>query len=52
MELFDEAARADLRPMGAILGPLRSFDPPVAAALVEALRGIDTTPQTIAAADS
>jgi hypothetical protein len=51
MELFDEAARADLRPIGAILGPLRGFDPPVAAALTGALAHIDTTPQSISAAD-
>lgn len=51
MELFDEAARTDLRPIGAILGSLHGFDPPTAAALVEALRHIDTRPQTITAAD-
>jgi hypothetical protein len=51
MDLFDEAARADLRPIRAILGPLNGFEPSVAAALVKALPGIDTTPQSIVAAD-
>ena len=51
MQLFDEAARADLRPIGEVLGPLRGFDPKLAAALVEALGHIDTTPQTVIAAD-
>jgi Family of unknown function (DUF5995) len=52
MKLFDEAARDDLRPIGAILGsPLRTFDPEVASALSLALRDIDTAPKTVAAAD-
>ncbi len=51
MTIFDEAARADLRPIGAILGELRSFEGPVQAALIEALGLIDTKPQTVAAAD-
>jgi hypothetical protein len=51
MKLFDEAARADLRPIGAILGPLNGFDSSLAAALTAALPGIDTTPQSVVAAD-
>jgi hypothetical protein len=51
MQLFDEAAVGDLSSIPAILGPLRSFDPKVAAALVDALRQIDTTPKTVLAAD-
>ncbi len=51
MQLFDEAATGDLRSIPAILGPLRTFDPEVRAALVGALRDIDTTPKTVIAAD-
>ena len=51
MKLFDEAAGADLRPIAEILGPPRGFPPAVARALTEALAGIDSTPQSIGAAD-
>jgi hypothetical protein len=51
MKLFDEAARQDLRPLAAVLGPPRSFDPKMSAALRDALPRIDTTPKTVAAAD-
>jgi hypothetical protein len=51
MKLFDEAARADLRPIGAILGGPRGFDAPVATAIKDALQHIDTAPKTVAAAD-
>jgi hypothetical protein len=51
MKLFDDAARDGLRPIDAIIGPLRGFDPAVAAALVAALPRIDTRPKTVAAAD-
>jgi Family of unknown function (DUF5995) len=50
MELFDEVARQS-RTIGAILGPLRTFDPPLAAALTAALPDIDTAPKSIVAAD-
>src|SRR5579883_1323626 len=51
MHLFDEAAQGELRPIHALLGPLRSFDPAVARALEDALPRIDTRPQSVAAAD-
>jgi hypothetical protein len=51
MKLFDEAATGELPTIAAILGPLRSFDPPVAAALGQSLESIDTKPRTVAAAD-
>jgi hypothetical protein len=51
MKLFDDAARGDLRPIEAVLGPLRGFDDATAAALREALARIDTTPRSVTAAD-
>lgn len=51
MHIFDEAAVGELQSIASILGPLRSFDPKVAAALVDALRHIDRTPKTVLAAD-
>ncbi|MDQ3333550.1 MAG: DUF5995 family protein [Myxococcota bacterium] len=51
-KLFDEAAHPDLSALGSFLTPLRAFAPAAAADLVHALRHeIDTTPQTITAAD-
>jgi hypothetical protein len=50
-ELFDEAAKPDLQPIRTLLGEARPFDGKVAAALTDALRTIDTAPQTIEAAD-
>jgi hypothetical protein len=51
MQLFDDAAVGDLQRIAAILGPLRTFEPKVRAALVDALARIDTTPKTVIAAD-
>jgi hypothetical protein len=50
-KLFDDAAAADLRGLGAFLAPPRGFDERTAAALRDALPTIDTRPQTIQAAD-
>ena len=50
-ELFDDAAKPDLQPIRAILGPPRGFDAKTAAALTEALQRIDNRPTTIEAAD-
>ncbi|HLL22628.1 MAG TPA: DUF5995 family protein, partial [Kofleriaceae bacterium] len=50
-QLFDHAAQPDLQPIPALLGSVRGFDESTAGALREALRDIDTTPQTIEAAD-
>ncbi len=51
MDLFDEAARADLRRISHVLGSLHGFQPDVARALASALGEIDTTPKSIHAAD-
>src|ERR1700741_3664705 len=51
MKLFDDAATRELPPLPPLLGPLRSFDPPVAAALARSLESVDTKPRTVAAAD-
>lgn len=51
MELFDAAARPDLRPIAAVLGALPAFEPRMHATLVAALREIDTRPQHITTAD-
>jgi hypothetical protein len=45
--LFDEAAKPDLRPLASYLAPLRGFDPKTAAALVDALGTTDTAPKSI-----
>jgi Family of unknown function (DUF5995) len=49
--LFDEAAKPDLRPLASYLAPLRGFDPKTAAALVDALGTTDTAPKSIEEAD-
>lgn len=49
--LFDDAAQPNLSPLGTFLAPVQGFDARVGAALVAALAHIDTTPQTITAAD-
>jgi hypothetical protein len=51
MKLFDEATRGELRPIGDLLGPLRTFDEATAAALRNALPRIDSTPKSVTAAD-
>jgi hypothetical protein len=51
VDLFDQAARADLRRISQILGSVHGFDPDVARALATALAEIDTTPKSIFAAD-
>jgi hypothetical protein len=50
MQLFDDAAR-ESRTIGAILGPLRGFDPELTRALKDALPAIDTRPKSVEAAD-
>jgi hypothetical protein len=50
-EIFDEAAKPDLKPIREVIGEPRGFEAPVAAALRAALETIDTTPQSIVAAD-
>jgi hypothetical protein len=51
-KLFDEAAQPDLPALGSFLTPVRGFSDPLTADLVTALtHEIDTTPQTITAAD-
>jgi hypothetical protein len=50
-QLFDDAASTDLPPIQSFLGPPRGFDERTAAALVEALKHIDTAPKTVHAAD-
>jgi Family of unknown function (DUF5995) len=49
-ELFDDAAKPDLQPIATRLGTPRGFD--CADVLRDALRSIDTRPQTIEAADA
>jgi hypothetical protein len=51
MNLFDDAARGDLRPIASVLGPLRGFDDATATALRRALAQVDTTPTSVLAAD-
>jgi hypothetical protein len=51
MDLFDAAARQDLRRISQVLGPLRGFEPETARALTAALAHIDTRPDTIYKAD-
>src|SRR5262249_7861260 len=51
MRLFDEAVRPEERTIDAILGPPRGFDPTMTRALLDALEHLDTTPQSIGAAD-
>lgn len=50
-ELFDDAAGTELPPLGTYLGAPRGFDAATAATLTGALATIDTTPQSIVAAD-
>ena len=49
--LFDAAAKPDLRPLGHFLAPVHGFDAPTAAALVTALGEVDTAPKSIEVAD-
>lgn len=50
-DLFDAAAKPDLRPVQTFLSPPHHFDKATELALRSSLPGIDTRPQTIAAAD-
>jgi hypothetical protein len=50
-QLFDDAAQPDLQPIQELIGTPRGFDDVTAAALRSALASIDTTPQSVRAAD-
>ena len=50
-EIFDEAAKPDLKTIREIIGEPRGFEGTVAAAVETALATIDTRPQSIVAAD-
>lgn len=49
--LFDDAAKPDLQPIEAVIGPPRGFEPATADALRTALATIDTAPTTCRGAD-
>lgn len=49
--LFDDAAKPDLQPIEAVIGPPRGFEPATADALRTALGTIDTAPTTCRGAD-